>query len=63
MVVNNTAAATLRQLVIFAFDKVAIEDNSLVVAAENGGELDGIRSWEALEWVRIGDTHSKYKGV
>ncbi|KAL7335661.1 Endocytosis and vacuole integrity protein [Mucor circinelloides] len=28
VVVNNTAAATLRQLVIFVFDKVAKEDNS-----------------------------------
>lgn len=27
VVVNNTAAATLRQLVIFVFDKVAKEDD------------------------------------
>ncbi|RUS25364.1 guanine nucleotide exchange factor in Golgi transport N-terminal-domain-containing protein, partial [Jimgerdemannia flammicorona] len=38
VVVNNTAAATLRQLVIFTFDKVAKEDNA---AAALPPEKDG----------------------
>jgi len=37
VVVNNTAAATLRQLVIHVFDKVAKEDAILAKGKEHHG--------------------------
>lgn len=39
VVVNNTAAATLRQLVIHVFDKVTKEDAIIAKDPEHHGEL------------------------
>ncbi|GAN02041.1 protein MON2 homolog isoform X3 [Mucor ambiguus] len=40
VVVNNTAAATLRQLVIFVFDKVAKEDSQQQAATDTTAEVE-----------------------